>query len=35
VTALAARTATPALYEQREFAVAGGLMSYGASLFDG
>jgi putative tryptophan/tyrosine transport system substrate-binding protein len=32
--ALAARYAVPTIYEQREFAVAGGLMSYGTSLTD-
>jgi putative ABC transport system substrate-binding protein len=35
VVALAARHGIPALYEQREFALAGGLMSYGTSLIDG
>jgi ABC-type uncharacterized transport system substrate-binding protein len=31
---LAARHGIPAMYEQREFALAGGLMSYGTSLAD-
>ena len=32
--ALAARHAIPAIFEDRDFAVAGGLMSYGASFSD-
>ena len=35
VVALAARHGIPAIYEQREFAVVGGLISYGTSLVDG
>ena len=34
IIALAARYAIPAIYEWREFAVAGGLMSYGTNLAD-
>jgi putative tryptophan/tyrosine transport system substrate-binding protein len=34
-TALAARHAIPTIYEQREHALAGGLMSYGINLSDG
>jgi len=34
ILALAARDAVPAMYEWREFAAAGGLISYGASLGD-
>jgi len=34
VIALAARFVLPAIYEQREFSAAGGLMSYGASITD-
>jgi putative ABC transport system substrate-binding protein len=32
--ALASRHAVPAIYEWREFAAAGGLISYGSSLTD-
>ncbi len=35
IIALAARYSIPAIYEQREFALAGGLMSYGTNLTDG
>jgi ABC-type uncharacterized transport system substrate-binding protein len=34
IVALAARSAVPAIYQVRDFAVAGGLMSYGPSLAD-
>ena len=34
IAALALRYAVPAIYQFREFAVAGGLMSYGGSLMD-
>ena len=34
IAALASRQMLPAIYEQREFAEAGGLMSYGTSLTD-
>jgi len=35
IIALAARYAIPAIYEQREHALAGGLMSYGTNLSEG
>jgi putative ABC transport system substrate-binding protein len=35
IVALAARYRLPAIYEQREHALAGGLMSYGTNLSDG
>ena len=34
LVALAARYRLPAIYERRDFAAAGGLMSYGTSLSD-
>ena len=34
IVALAARHAIPSMYPYREFAVAGGLISYGSSLMD-
>ena len=34
IIALAARDAVPAIYDRREFPVAGGLISYGASISD-
>jgi putative ABC transport system substrate-binding protein len=35
IVSLAAKYALPAIYEQRPFAIAGGLMSYGTNLADG
>jgi putative tryptophan/tyrosine transport system substrate-binding protein len=35
IVSLAARYLIPAIYELREYAAAGGLMSYGPSLIDG
>ena len=35
IIALAARNAIPAIYEQREHALAGGLISYGTNLSEG
>jgi putative tryptophan/tyrosine transport system substrate-binding protein len=34
IVALAARYSIPAIYEQREYALAGGLISYGTSFSD-
>jgi putative ABC transport system substrate-binding protein len=35
IVSLVSRHAIPAIYEQRSFAAAGGLMSYGTNLADG
>jgi putative ABC transport system substrate-binding protein len=35
IISLAARNAIPAIYEQREHALAGGLISYGTNLSEG